>query len=248
MLLSFIRCILRTAAPLTILFLLSSSCGGRRDIRDYYYPVRPLIDGRVYAYENTGTLPGPDEEYTYYLGVDVDTALYLSVTRYAPDLSPQQQSREEVTNEAVFLRELTLYTTDSSGISTAIPTELIYNKVFPFYLKENDAEAYGYRISFTPPDQPDAVNYVTLNRRFAGDTSLVIMGETYPAIRFNLEGEVSLRDPEEGDISPTFTGYEIYARGVGLVEYKRQLRPGASLGGKLVESIPMSEFAERVRN
>ncbi|MTB49480.1 hypothetical protein [Lewinella sp. W8] len=229
------------------LMVLLMGCEGPRDVRDFYFPVRPLEDGRVYAYENTGTLPGPDMEYTYYLGVDVDTALYLSVTRYGPDLSPQQQGREEITNDAVELRELTLFTTDSAGISAPIPTELIHDRTFPFYVDEATSEAYGYRIRFVAPDQPEVVNYVTLNRYFAGDTTVTVMGESYPAIRFNLEGEVSLRDPEEGDISPTFSGYEIYARGLGLVEYRRILRPGASLGGKLVESIPMPEFAERMK-
>jgi hypothetical protein len=230
-----------------VLLSLLNSCEGPRDIRDYYYPVRPLVEGQVYAYENTGTIPGPEMEYTYYLGVDVDTALYLSVTRYDPNLSPQQQGREEITNEAVYLRELTLFTTDSTGISTPISTELIFDKVFPFYVSEDKPEAAGYRIRFTPPDQPEVVNYVTLNRYFAGDTTVTVMGETYEAIRFNLEGEVSLRDPEQGDISPTFQGFEIYARGLGMVAYERELRPGATLGGKLVERIPMPEFAERVR-
>lgn len=229
--------------------LFFTGCDDRRDIRDYYFPVRELIntDGLVYAYENTGTLPGPDTEYWYFLGVDQDTALYLSVTRYSPEFAPEQQSREQITNDGVLLRELTMLPADSAGVAQPIPTDIIYDKVFPFYLTEGDPVPYGYRMKFAPLEAPDATNYVTFNRRYRADTVINLMGQDYDAIIFDLEGEVSMRDPEAGDISPSFGGYEIFARGLGRVEFKRELAEGASFGGRLVERIPMPEFAERVR-
>ncbi|MEL7159963.1 MAG: hypothetical protein AAFN92_04335 [Bacteroidota bacterium] len=226
--------------------LLLLGCNRQRDIRDYYFPVRELIDGRVYAYENTGTMPGPEFEYWYYLGVDLDTALHLSATRYGPTLAPEQQSRREIRNEGVYLREMTLLTTDSTGVATPIPTELAFTFTFPFYYEPAYKAAYGYRLSLVTPDNPDALTYVTLDRRFRGDTTVTVLGESLPAIVFDLAGEVSLRDPEEGDISPQFTGYEIYAKNLGLVAYERDLGGGQTLGGRLVERIPMPEFAERV--
>ena len=227
--------------------VLMASCDGRRDIRNYYFPARELTDGLVYAYENTGTLPGPDLEYWYYLGVDVDTALHLSVTRYNDDLSPAQQSREEIRNDGVYLRTLSLLPTDSTGIATEVKTEVIYDRAFPFYLDEEATTPFGYRIKFSMPDAPDAVNYVSMDRRFVRDTTISVLNKTYDALLFSLAGEVSLRDPEDGDISPQFSGYEIYAKGLGLVEFKRELGSGASLGGRLVERVPMAEFAEGVR-
>lgn len=234
--------------PFFLFLPLLTSCDGRRDIRNYYYPVRELTDGLVYAYENIGTLPGPEQEYYYYLGVDLDTALHLSVTRYGEDFSPAQQSREEIRNDGVYLRTLSLLPTDSMGVAQEVKTEIIYDQSFPFYLDDGTDTAYGYRIKFNMPDAPDVVNYVSLDRRFSRDTSINVLGKNYDALLFTLEGEVSLRDAEEGDISPQFAGYEIYAKGLGLVEYKRELGSGASLGGRLVERVPMAEFAERVRN
>ncbi|MEM6769347.1 MAG: hypothetical protein AAF597_02085 [Bacteroidota bacterium] len=225
------------------------SCSVKRDIRDYYFPVRELIntDGLVYAYENTGTLPGPDREYWYYLGVDQDTALYLSVTRYSPEFSPEQQSREKITNDGVILQELTMLPTDSNGVAQPVTTDIIYDKVFPFYLKQGDPIPYGYRMKFNSLEAEGATSYVTFNRRYRADTVINLMGKEYDAIIFDLEGEVSMRDPEAGDISPTFGGYEIFARGLGRVEFKRELGDGASFGGRLVERIPMMEFTERIR-
>ena len=237
-----------TRVPALILFLaVLCSCNGPRDVRDYYFPTRDLDNnGLVYAYENTGNMGGAEMEYSYYLGVDVDTALHLSVTHYDPALQPRQQSREEIRNDGVYLREVTLLQTDSTGVAKAIPTTLLYNKVFPFYLEEATATPYGYRMSFNDPQQKGVVNYVTLNRRYERDTTVTMMGQSYPALLFSLEGEVSLRDPEEGDISPQFTGYEIYAKDVGLVEYRRELGDsGAILGGRLLERVSMPEFVRR---
>ncbi|MBC6995677.1 hypothetical protein QWY85_18325 [Neolewinella lacunae] len=217
-------------------------CDGRRDIRSYYFPARELTDGLVYVYENTGTLPGPDREYWYYLGVDVDTALYLSVTRYSPVLAPEQQGREEIRNDGVYLRELTLLGTDSAGLAIPTPTTLLFNQTFPFYLEDQPTKPYGYRMRLSPPDNPDAVTYVTLNRYFERDTTIEVLGGSYPALVFSLAGEVSVRDPEEGDISPQFTGYEIYAKGLGLVEYRRELGNGNSLGGRLAARMTMEAF------
>ena len=239
----------RARALMTLFFLtiLLTGCSDERDVRDYYFPARELTTGLVYAYENIGTLPGPETEYSYYLGVDVDTALYLSVTQYSPLLEPQQQSRQEIKNDGVYLREITLLRPDTSGPSVPMPTTLIHDKAFPFYLSPDPAEAFGYRLSFTDPNRPQALTYVTLNRRFERDTTIMISGKNYPGLLFSLEGEVSLRDTEEGDISPQFTGYEIYAKGLGLVEHKRELGSGASLGGRLQERLTMEEFLKKIR-
>ena len=219
------------------------SCDDRRDIRDYYFPVRELInmDGKVYAYESTGTLPSPDTTYWYYLGVDLDTSLYLTATRYGPDKSPVQLSREQLTNEGVRLQEMTLFEADSAGVVIPTQAEILYNQTFPFYLDE--ATVAGYRLRLN--NSVGRTTYVTLNRYFRYDTTLTVLGEAHDAIVVELQGEVSQRDAVEGDISPTFSGYEIYARGLGLVEYYRDLGAAGTTGGRLVRRLPMTEFAER---
>ncbi len=197
-------------ASTIILLAACSGCDDRRDVRDYYFPVRELIntEGKVYAYERTGTQPGPDTAYWYYLGVDLDTALYLTITRYGPDFSPLQLSREEIMNDGSRLRELSAFATDSLGRAVPTDLEVIYDRTFPFYLDEAAPKPYGYRLRGEFGERK-AVTYVTLDRTYAGDTTTFILGEERPAIVLKLAGEVSERDPELGDISPTFSGYEI---------------------------------------
>ncbi|MGB3798842.1 MAG: hypothetical protein WA952_03445, partial [Lewinella sp.] len=142
--------------------------------------------------------------------------------------------------DGVYLQKLTVYPPDTAGVRQQVDATLLYDRVFPFY--PDDERASGYRVQFTPPGNPDAENFVSLNRYYRGDTTLELMGEEHDAIVFDLQGEVSLRDPREGDISPTFTGYEIYARNLGLVEYRRELGAGGVAGGRLVKRLTMEEF------
>ena len=217
-------------------------CGSDRDIRDYYYPVRELTDGMVYRYDNTGTLSNAEYEYWYYLGTEQDTALYLSATRFDDGVTPVQVSTERISNSGATLRSLTIFPQLPDGERVKTEAEILYDRTFPFY--PEDGLASGYRVRFLDPHNTDAENYVSLNRYFRGDTSLTVLGEEREAVVFDLAGEVSQRDPRLGDISPTFNGYEIYAKGIGLVEYHRDLGPGGTDGGKLSARLSMEEYAK----
>ena len=236
---------LRLVLNLVVSIGMCWSCERADDVRRYYFPVRELTDGLVYEYANQGTLTDEPAEYWYYLGLDRDTALYLSATRYADGMTPVQVGRERITNDGVRLEQLFLYPPDLHGVRRRVEAEILYNRSYPFLL--DDGQAVGYRIGFAPPDNPDATNYVSLDRRYRKDTTLTVMDRTYAAIVFDLAGEVSQRDPDLGDISPTFTGYEIYAEGLGLVEYYRDLGAGGTVAGKLIRRSPMADYAGRFR-
>ncbi|WP_116106210.1 hypothetical protein [Lewinella sp. IMCC34191] len=225
---------------LIILAFLVSACSGEADLRDYYYPIRDLTDGLIYEYENTGNFEPAPYEYWYYLGIDQDSALYLSSTRYAEATTPVQVTTDRVRNDGVYLQKLTLYPPDTGGVRQQVDATILYDRVFPFY--PDDERASGYRVRFVPPSNPDAESYVSLNRYYRGDTILEVMGDEVDAVVFDLKGEVSLRDQREGDISPTYTGYEIYAKNLGLVEYVRDLGAGGVAGGRLRRRLTMEEF------
>ena len=227
------------------LFLLLVSCTQRGDIRAYYFPVRELTDGLVYEYTNTGTFAEEPSSYWYYLGIDRDTALYLSATHYADGMTPDQLVRERIQNDGVMMEQLTVYPPLLSGMPKQVEAKVLYGRTFAFRL--HDGKPTGFRVAYTPAENDDATNYVSLDRIYRSDTLLTVMGKETEGIVFDLLGEVSQRDPLEGDISPTFSGYEVYARGLGLVEYQRDLGAGGILAGKLVRRIPMADYAGRFK-
>ena len=230
---------------LFFLLPLLTACAGENDIRDYYFPVRELTDGLVYEYTNTGTFAEEPSSFWYYLGLDRDTALYLTATHYSDGMTPDQLVRERIYNDGVLMEQLTVYPPLLSGTPKQVEAEILYGRTFAFEL--HDGKPVGFRVAYTPAENDDAINYVSLDRTYRGDTLLSVMGEEVDAIVFDLLGEVSQRDPLEGDISPSFTGYEIYAKGLGMVEYYRDLGAGGILAGKLVRRISMPDYAGGLR-
>ncbi|MGB3801709.1 MAG: hypothetical protein WA952_17965, partial [Lewinella sp.] len=84
------------------LVVVLSACSDDEDLRDFYYPVRELTDGLIYEYENTGNFDPAPYEYWYYLGIDQDSALYLSSTRYAEATTPVQVTTDRLRNDGVY--------------------------------------------------------------------------------------------------------------------------------------------------
>lgn len=234
--------------PIFLLFLfacslfISSGCSEQdRDIRDYYFPVRALAQGMVYEYE---VLAGVDSLpiYWYALGIDKDTALYLAITTYGSDLSPSSLVREQLFKEGVLTQDVSVYTTDSTGHSQESQAEIIAANAFPFYLpKAGEAPAYVYRIRYKSPASDSVVYTLTYNRQYDKDTTVEILGQKLAAIRFHIAGETDIYDPLNGSLSPRFEGYEVYAKGVGLVESYRNF-DGFVLHNRLRARLGMEEF------
>lgn len=232
--------------PLATSLLLLASCTDRRDIRDYYFPVRSLTEGLVYEYQ---PLSGVDSSsiYWYALAVDQDTALYLTVTTYDTLFTPANLVREKITNAGVVTKELSIFATDSSGISLESQAEILSGNAFPFYLDPATAPAYVYRVSYTPPTEKQTKITLTYNRQFAADTTFVFQDKSYPALLFHLAGETDINDPVNGSLTPKFVGYEIYAKDLGLVESYRDFS-GFILHNRLKDRFPMQELQARANN
>jgi hypothetical protein len=230
--------------PILLLIILAS-CTNERDIRDYYFPVRSLTKGMVYEYQ---PLSGVDEApiYWYALAVDQDTALYLTVTTYDKRFTPANLVREKITNGGVITKGLRVIATDTSGVSREAQAEVLAGNAFPFYLNRETNPAYVYRVSYVSPDQSKTKITLTYNRQFANDTTFVFQEESYPALVFNLTGETDILDPVNGSLTPKFTGYEIYAEGLGMVESYRNFS-GFILHNRLKDRFPMQELQARAK-
>lgn len=216
------------------------------DIRDYYFPVRRLTEGQVYEYTPDGTTPGPPE-YVYLLGQLGDTAAYLAVNYYTPDFRPRQFSRERLFNNGMVLEDMRVYEPDSSGRLQTVPVDIQSGNIFPFQLdrQQPTPPIYLYKVRFRLPSQPnEATTTVILNRQFAADTTIGVLGDTYDAVRFDLSGVVEIRDTVDGNIEPAFSGWEIYARDLGLAAYQRVIG-GDTLRYRLTDRFSMAEFVQR---
>ena len=238
------------AALSILLLLLGAGCApsDERDIRDYYFPVKTLSEGLVYEYTPVGQADSmrTGAEYWYYRSLPTDSAIYLTVAYYDRNFTPTQLSREQLTNAGMYLQDLYLYETDSSGRQQQVRAEILSPLVFPFRLRSAQREQFPYRLRFQLPSQPHGTTTLNLSRQYAGDTTVVFRDKKYDALIFNLQGSVDLRDSIIGDIEPAFSGQEIYAKKLGLYAYWRDYG-GAVLRYRLSDTYPMRRLEAKSR-
>lgn len=231
------------------LFYCCTGCqnDGIRDIRDYYFPLKELTEGLVYEYRDLG-YDSLAADYWYYHTIPTDSAYYFTKAYYQGDFLPSSLYREEMVNNGILLRNLSLFETDSTNQQQQAPGEILSSNVFPFQVKEDGTEVFIYQVRFQLPSQPHGSTTILINRQFQGDTTYLFQEEEYPAIHFSLSGAVDQRDSIIGDIEPRFTGSEIYAKGLGLVFYARDYGAGApSFQHQLVDRYPMTELEKQAK-
>ena len=135
------------------------------------------------------------------------------------------------------MNEYRIYTKDS--IAQVIPVELVYNNVFPFIIKDT-ISVYLYKLNYTNPAD-SSINTIVHNRNYGGTTEWVHNGKTYPAIRIDILEQI--QNDNNGVLTIDLKGYEIYAKGIGLVYTERITRDGSThIIDRLIDRYSMSDF------
>lgn len=227
------------------LWLGCASEGQRRDIRNFYFPLRGLTQGEVYEYaavNNDSLAP----EYWYYHSLMPGDSVFLSATYYESDLLPRQQMTQKVTSNGIILKDMYLYEADSSreDVQLQIPVEIIADDVYPFYVRDSGG-IFVYHVKWDPPQEEKATMRVIKNRQYAGDTLVRHKGLTYNAVKFKVR-ELFEYD-KEGVLSQEYSGEEIYARGIGLIYYRKDISDEFQLEYRLVDRYPMEQLEAKFR-
>lgn len=87
---------------------------------------------------------------------------------------------------------------------------------------------------------------VIKNRYFAGDTTFVFEGKTYPAVKFELKEHIEL--DQIGVFESTYPGMEIYAKELGLVYFRKEIQENMMLAYRLKSRFSMEKLEERFRS
>jgi hypothetical protein len=232
---------------LLVLYALAACDGGSRDVRAYYFPVEALKKGQVYAYQ---VQQGDQSavEYWYYRGFVRDTGTFLVATFYDQNFQIGQIRREKITDEGASARSYMFYEPDSSGQAEGGQMQaaaLIESpQVFPFSVGKND-DGPPFRIFYNPPGDQDTRVYISRKRRFMGEApDFSFKGKKLSCIRFALDETISYDERGTNDVM--VSGEEWYARGLGLVFYRKTYGSGAfSVEGRLSELFQMTELERR---
>ncbi|MEN0003935.1 MAG: hypothetical protein AAF798_07315 [Bacteroidota bacterium] len=227
------------------LFGLSACEVGPPDIRDYYFPLKVLTEGEVYEYravDNSQLAPA----YWYYRSFIMPEKIILTGTYYEYNFEPLQFVQEELVRNGMLLDTIFLYETDSAGLQQQVPGEILSGSVFPFEVKDTTT-VFLYKVRFQFPSTPNQQITLIKNRRFAGRTTYTYKDKTYDCVKFDVKELVEVTDTVQGGMEPELAGYELYAEGVGLVYYEKEISPGQTLAYELYDQYPMTVLEEKFR-
>lgn len=241
----------RTLTPLLLpcLFftLLACGSGDKRDISEFYYPVKDLRSGKVYEYvvsQNDSVMP----EYWYYRTFVRDSGLFLVGTYYDHRFQIGQIVREKITKSGALAKECHLYEADpdpeAEGGQIHTTTVIDAPNKFPFGVSDSSG-VFLFRLQFHPPDDPSATIYIIRNRRFLGDApDFEFDGKNYPCVRFGLQEAIG--NEKEGAAEVEGRGEEWYAKGLGLVYYRKTYGSGGFVvEARLTDIFSMAELERK---
>ncbi len=211
----------------------------KRDIKEFYFPSENMIEeGRVYEYKamNNDSLP---PEYWYYKSVETDSALYFTGTYYDHNFEIRQVFREEIVGNGTLMQDYFLYIPDTTGTLMSLPADIQAPNGFPFEVRDSNG-VFLFKLMWTFNEEPLMTTTLIRNRRYKGDKSYSYKNKTLECIQFDL---VELLDDfNEGHLERKYTGTELYAKGIGLVYYKKNVDQGFVLEYELVDMYSMDEL------
>jgi hypothetical protein len=229
-----------------VVWLTFSGCATSSDInlRPYYFPVENLKIGRVYRYETTQNDLSM-AEYGYFKTLERDTGVFLASTFYDQNFSITQIRSEKITPSGSIAKDCFLFEPDKKTDNfLRVQSTVKSPDLYPFRVSDT-LGIYLYSLSYHPKNDTTSTNYIIRNRRYLGTGGPFILNEiSYPCIRMEIREIIG--NEQEGSWETEGIGEEWYARGLGLVYYRKSYDQGKLiLETKLKETFPMSELEKR---
>lgn len=230
-------------------FVCLFSCKKGNDISEYYFPVNELKNGKVYEYRFVGK-PEVMPEYWYHQTLSPDPkqsdkkGIFFTSTLYDINLDILQIVSEEPVSNGMLLDELFLYMKDSTGRMEKVTPTIIQRNVYPFEYQDTTTK-YLYKIHFKNPFNANETNYLTRSRTYKGKTTYQYKGKTYDCVEFAVEDKID--NEQEGHLETILYGKELYAKGIGLVYYRKGLNKQFALEYELADIYSMSELEKKLK-
>ena len=223
-----------------LIVLLLQSCG-KKDLRDYYFPLKQLkADAKVYEYKITT----PDTSFTiywYYQTIVQADSVYLVGNCYDAGFHPLVLVREEQVANGMKLKELIYYGVNTEGYAVQTKATIEGGAVYPFQVTD-DKSVFVNVVKYSDPKDSTIMTTLTRNRRFLQGTSFDFKGKKLDAVEFEMKEEQSEQNNKSGGWTHIYPIQEIYAKKIGLVYTKRSLENGRYFETQLVDIYTMKDL------
>ena len=214
-----------------------------RNIKAYYFPIENLENGMVYEYHPVDNDSFP-VEYWYYRTQKTDTATYLIANYYDQHFIVRQFSTEELVENGTLLHNYLLYEFDSTGLQFQKPAEILSPSAFPFEVRDSGG-IFLLKLKWVHQQDPPVYTTLIRNRKYTGSTSYTYQNKNYDAVVFDLKELVD--DFNDGHWERQYSGTEIYAKGLGLVYYKKAIEEDFVLEYALKDTFSIDELERRYK-
>jgi hypothetical protein len=215
------------------------SCGNSNDITTYYFPVKALENGKVYEYKSLNE-PNLAHDYWYYQTLKADPKAsekrgqFFTGTHYDGRFQITQIISEEVVSNGMLLDDTYIFQYDSLENQTRIKPVVLSPSVYPFEIKK-DGTIYLYSIKWKDPKDSTHTTTVTKQRHYVGQATYNFKGKTYDCVE--LEVKETIFDDKNGRWQFDYKTKELYAKGIGLIYYKKTL-------GKEIQEFELADIYE----
>lgn len=238
--------------PLLLAWVLAllSACHNESDSTEsarYYYLDSLALSGtgQVYVYQPVNHLFFPAEIWHKRFAGD-GQASYLYSTMLASDGDTLQKTVEKLVSSGSTLTSMELLyhhggDTILSSADSVMPlrVRIIHPTTFLFGPPDSTVAA-KYQIEYNEP-RPDSIRVIlTRMRRYTGNTTWTFKGQVYPALVYTVDE--TLETETEGFTTSEWQTTEIYARGFGLVYYRKAINDETVLEYELREIVPYETY------
>ncbi len=225
-----------------------AACGffeNEKPLERYYFPIKSLKKGLVYAYRPLGA-DSAAVEYWYFRSEKKKGKTWLVAQFYRPDFSVGQLVTEEIFDNGAVAQQVLLYENDSvSGKAIQIPTVIKSGNIFPFE-KLDSTETLHFSLDWHPPGDTAATIFLKRTRQFSGiGEPFLFKNNCFATVRFLLREVIG--NERDGSSEIEGRGEEVYGEGLGLVSYKKEFAGGFRLAYRLVDTFGMPELERRAR-
>ena len=214
---------------LLILIFIISSCSAQENFKDYYYQIGTKKEIKVYKYVDKNN-PKNIEYWKVTTNPKTNKILTESFTT---DYRLYNIFEEELKNDGAEIIRYADFEINKNGKNIRIDGTIIDKDVY----KWTDNNKYIYSVKYTSPKYGN--EQFIKERTKSKFENINVSGEEYSVLKFKDEYKIKSL---ENDQNYKFYQFTYYAKGIGMVKYKRYHPDGTTIVLELTEILTDKEF------
>lgn len=225
--------------------LVISSCNQNEEsLKSFYFPFEKLEKGMVYEYVSLEPDKYPTEYWVHY-SKKVDNHYHLRSVNIDLTGRKNQEVLEKELSNGMKTIEYNVFSYDSTGRQMTVPLDISQPASFSFAIKDT-GNIFVFKANIEDPLDTNIVTTIIKNKTFGGFGSYEYEGIKYPSMDIHLTELVEQLKKGDGYLEPpAFKGIETYAKGIGLVYYKKDISKNFKMEYKLKKIYTKEEFDQK---